>query len=793
MRRPALLIGLLLAGPSSQAATGEAPMSEPPPLESRATPVSATWIQLVLPENATSGAVGEAWRYSVSSTDDPAFAAPVTPVAVDHRHFPEDAWYAESHDAPKIATIHLTYRVFLELPAPLTAGRHYSVEVDAAVLADPGPFAFTMGAEPSEAIHVNQVAYLAGGPKVAYLSAWTGARGIDFGAATEFRVVDDATGATVFTGPVVLDDADEDWSGSAVYALDFSPLTTEGTYRLEVPTVGRSYPFAISAAAFNTIGYTVIRGLTQQRDGDHGLTAQVTQWWRPPAHLDDAIDENTGARVDLVGGHMDAGDRGKYPHNTADVAGSLLCAMTLFPDQVVALGETLELPESGNGIPDFVDEALYELDYLAKTALNTSLDGAQPYYLRPSNEGYEQGYPPEGATGRVFFNVTNGPYRAETLYVAGALAMAAATPLVQEYAPDRVETYRQGALRLFAAFEAHHADDGFWKPDIHPYDNWTSGPHPWSDEMLLAAANLYELTGEAKYLDWVNAELPADLAAMKLWGWVTEGPWLSAYVSIHRSSRLDATLRERARAAILAWADDLRDENDWPAPFGAPLPSFAQNLVGWYFSASQVAFPMMTAYGVSGDPVYRDLLVRTWSYLLGGNPLSRSYVTGLGQPDRRPRWIVHEIAQYQWAEHRLGNGGWSEVPPGIYSADLQQGNYEWFLDDGGWNSARMNERYPAIEAYPALYRYHDSWTVTDEFTIPHLGRGAASVIPLVIAAPGPGGGDAGPGGGDGGPGPGGDDPGGGCGCAAGGARGAGAGGLALAAGLALLARKRRPR
>ena len=768
----ALSLGLLVA-PWDRAAAQEQPAAAPAPLTSRAMPLGSRWIELVLQENATTDLAGDPSRYQVTSTDDPEFAAPVQPIAAERRHFPEDAWYAATHDAPTVATIHVTYRVFLELDRPLADGQQYAVAVDPAVMADPGPFAFVMGAEPSEALHVNQVAYLADGPKIAYLSAWTGQRGIDFGEATEFELIDEGTGQTVLTGPVVLDDANEPWSGSVVYSLDFSAWTAQGAYHLRVPSVGQSYSFAVTPTAFNRIGYTVIRGVTMQRDGEHGLASSVTHWSRPSAHLDDAIDEYSGEHVDLVGGHMDAGDRGKYPHNSADMTASLLSAMALFPDEVAAFGERLQIPESGNGVPDFVDEAIYALDYLAKTALNTSRDGVQPYYLHPANDGYEQGYPPEGATGRVFFNATRGPYRAETLFVAGALAMGAASPLLQTYAPDRIDTYREAALKVFGAFEAHNADDTFWQPDAHPYDNWTAGPHPWSDEMLIAAASLYQLTGEAKYLDWLSAELPADLAATRLWGWTTEGPWLVAYVALYAATQLPADIRDRARAGILAWADSVLVPGDWPAPFGAPLPSFAQNQVGWYFSASQVAFPMMVALGVSGDAKYRDALVRTWSYLLGGNALSRSYVTGLGRPDRRPRWIVHEIAQYQWVEQCLGLDGWNEPPPGIYSADLQQGYYESFLADDGWNSARMDDRFPAIESYPPLYRYHDSWTVTDEFTINQLARGAASVVPLLVdddiepvdAGTDAGGNDAGQGGTDSNGGPAAAREEGGCGCA----------------------------
>src|SRR5262249_23030981 len=151
-------------------------------------------------------------------------------------------------------------------------------------------------------------------------------------------------------------------------------------YHLYIPGVGSSYSFRIGADAFNQIGYTLLRGLTMQRDGDHGIDdAAFTHWPRPPAHLDDAIIESTGKQADLSGGHMDAGDRGKYPHNMADVSGSLLSTMRLFPSEVEAVGESLQIPESSNGIPDVIDEAVYELDFLYKVVMNTPKDGTVPF------------------------------------------------------------------------------------------------------------------------------------------------------------------------------------------------------------------------------------------------------------------------------------------------------------------------------------------------------------------------------------------------------------------------------
>src|ERR1700759_5213224 len=94
-------------------------------------------------------------------------------------------------------------------------------------------------------------------------------------------------------------------------------------------------------------------------------------------------------------------------------------------------------------------------------------------------------------------------------------------------------------------------------------------------------------------------------------------------------------------------------------------------------------------------------LVQTWSYLLGANPLSRSFVTGLGVPRRRPRWIVHEIGIGQWMAFASGDpSGWSEPPPGIPSADVQAGTYDASLVHDAWNVSRKDQTSPALSAFP---------------------------------------------------------------------------------------------
>ena len=747
--RIALFSALVAAGTAARAAEPlpdvvlhvplrERAMVPPAPASPSAQAIDATWLEARLPDLPTDAAqVLLPAHYRIRCAKDAAFAAGVSPEQVDHRHFPESARYAEAggRDAARISVV---YRIYLRLSAPLPPHKKCELKIAPAVARVPAlPFTLD-GAAPNDSLHVNQVGYRTADAKVAYLSAWTGSGSVDFRGAKTFEVIDEGTGEAVFSGPIHLDvaGAAERWSRSSIFSLDFSAVAAEGRYHLHVPGVGRSFSFRIAADAYRQVAYTLVRGLALQRDGDHGLTPGTTHWSRPPAHLDDAIDQQTGAQVDLAGGHMDAGDRGKYPWDSADAAASMLVAIELFPREVQALGESLQLPNSHNGVPDVLDEAAWELDWLAKAVLNTAGEGALAFYLRPQTGGYEQGAPPEGARRRVWFDKTMGPNRAETLYAAGALAFAASSPLFKEHLPAKCATWRKAALRAMAAFQRHQEDGKFWR-DAGWYDS-PAQPQKWSDELLLAAAGLFRLTGEARYAGMVRDAFPEEPLAGKQWGWKVDVPYLNAFALLARmKDEALGDVPERALKAAVAYGDAALGDGKrkYDAPFGAPLPWQAFQRVGWYFTGSASAFPLMVAYGLSGEAPFRDALVRDWNWLLGTNPLSRTFVSGLGDPQRSPRWMVHELAQVMWGRFRRGEGGWSEPPPGLFSADLQSGSYGTYLGDA-WNAPRKAEKFPAQDAsYPPLFRYHDSWTVENEATINRQARAALSVLPLIGVSP----------------------------------------------------------
>lgn len=760
------------------------------PQASHANVLTSQWMEYVLIDNPYVDAnVTNTDYYTITSADDPNFSGDgVKPVLVNYRYFPEQAPYYPTMSG-NIGKIQVFYRAYLKLPSSVKfqEGKTYTLTIDPAV-ANVGALNFTFSlSEPNLMIHTNQVGYPAEGKKVAYLNQWTGQGSLDFSSYPKFYIVagSDATsvGQSVYSGDI-LPQRDEKtgqivtdrWTKSVIYEMDFSTLKAEGTYRLYIPGIGVSYPFKINSLIYkDEIAYTITRALYMQRDGDYGIDwdnhdpSEYTQWHRPRSHMDDAIDQakyrDNGnnlkdARVDLVGGHMDAGDRGKYPYNSAYIGIDMLLGAKYFPEQVKALGESLQIPESGNGKPDYLDELVYELDWLTKAINNTSTDGTLANYLRPQTPGkpdegtYETGKPLTGAENRFFYNRTKGPNVAETLFAAGVLAQAYNTPLMQQYFPNESKKYLKAAQRAFNGFRLHYyePDDPRRKTDPKAlnqntyYDVSQAGmKHTWSNEMLLAASAMLVAMGDMNKLEdpeipditaselmtWINKEMPLkpnEYDTFKRYTWVLDRAWLGVFVSMYENPHLTQDQRQWAYDCIM---DFVKREMNHETPFGASTQDEGfPDKIGWRFTSSTL-MPIIVGYALTGKQEYLDRIQQTWDYTLGSNAVSRSFVTGLGDPQREPRWFVNEINQYQWVQEQTRPGsGWIEPPPGLPNSDIQSAKYpSWFSDT--WNTDAKTKAFPKYEDYAVMYRYTDSWNTQNEYSVNILSANAASMLPLI--------------------------------------------------------------
>ncbi|MBI1226764.1 MAG: T9SS type A sorting domain-containing protein [Bacteroidetes bacterium] len=166
-------------------------------------------------------------------------------------------------------------------------------------------------------------------------------------------------------------------SGDKVWWFDFSTVTTPGDYYIYDSTndVG-SYQFSIGEDVYNLAQKHVLRMFYLQRCGTPKTATNAGSWQDLECHTHALQDlncrsvsepNNGTTEKDLSGGWHDAGDFTKYVNFTWAPVHSLLFA---YQENPSVFGDNNNIPESGNGIPDVLDELKWELDWLLKMQLS---------------------------------------------------------------------------------------------------------------------------------------------------------------------------------------------------------------------------------------------------------------------------------------------------------------------------------------------------------------------------------------------------------------------------------------
>lgn len=278
----------------------------------------------------------------------------------------------------QLAELHVDHQIYLRLDEPIGNNE---------VLHLSGPMGFEVDVPFSDkyletpVIQVNQVGYSPRATETwAYVSAWMGDGGAL--AATDMpntaNVIFDpieslAPRTSVLSGlQVSLRSANDTDMAGPVKQINLADLPqAEGAfYRVQLPGKGSSWPTQVSETAVFKAFFTVMRGLTHNRWG-RDLTGDWTEWSsRPPDHQNiftgdfegyrefyPETQPQTGARS-FQGGHHDAGDF------DIQIIHTVLPMMLLRAFEVNYASLTdgqLIIPESGNGIPDVLDEALWNI------------------------------------------------------------------------------------------------------------------------------------------------------------------------------------------------------------------------------------------------------------------------------------------------------------------------------------------------------------------------------------------------------------------------------------------------
>lgn len=487
-------------------------------------------------------------------------------------------------------------------------------------------------------IKVDQFGYLARATKVAVISqaqqGYNAPESFVPGDSYDVRRADDDQ--TVLSGEV------EAWnaasmhtqSGDKVWHFDFSSLTTPGRYYVWDPkNSARSHDFVIDDNVYRKLLKTAVKAFFYQRCGTAKSAVHAGQNWSDGAcHGADRTarsiaDQNNGSTAkDLSGGWHDAGDYTKYVSFTEGPVHNLLDAYTQNSD---VWDDDYGIPESGNQVPDVLDEVKYELDWLLKMQLP---DGSVLTKIGTANNDCAS--PPSSDAAARYY----GPAQASsTRSFAGVTAHAA---LVFETIPSLLpyaNTLRQVAELAFDWANAN--------PSVSNYDNaGFSSTNPEKDgygqdsSMLAAAAYLFALTGETRYRDHFDGKF----RTRHMFGWRYVYPFesLEQNVLLFYASLPDAT------QAVATAIRDLYSQA--MSSGGETLPAFASKLDGYraylkdadyIWSSNQakaekgVMYANMLEYGIDSERAaqYRAAAAGFLHYLHGVNPNGLVYLTNVAR------------------------------------------------------------------------------------------------------------------------------------------------------------------
>ncbi len=480
-------------------------------------------------------------------------------------------------------------------------------------------------------IQVNQVGYLPAATKRATVPA---------GAATRFQLIDAESGQAAWTGKL---GAAALWapSRSKVRVADFSAVTRPGSYRLRVAGLPDSDPFTIGPGAYDALAAGAIRAFYFNRAGIALTPDLAGPFARPAGHPDTRVlihasaagpKRKAGDVISSPKGWYDAGDYNKYIVNSGITVYTLLAAYEQMPDRMRAL--KVGLPESGNGLPDVLNEALWNLDWML--TMQDPDDGG--VYHKLTNPSFDGVVMPDVATksgDRVVVQKTT----AATLDFAAVMAVG--SRVFKDFERERpgLSARMLAAARSAWDWAQAHPDAIYRQPpDIHTGDY---GDPTLDDEFAWAAAELYITTGE----DAFYAAMKPTKTTMTVpsWGDVRGLAWMS--LAAHRDRlgpAADRALVERrirdladalvAKGRTSAWGVAL-DEKDFN--WGSNSNVLNQAMV--LLQADRLEAPRP-----GGQPgTYRQTAQGLLDYVMGRNPLGMSMVTGFGtrspmHPHHRP-------------------------------------------------------------------------------------------------------------------------------------------------------------
>jgi endoglucanase len=469
---------------------------------------------------------------------------------------------------------------------------------------------YSSSADSTDYILLNQIGYAPQASKIALIRANV----------AEFKVMDANTGKVIFkekTGKP----AYWQYSGDTVRTADFTSVSASGNYKV---SIGKQYPespvFSIGSGLYTNVSKAAVRALYMNRCSFEIEEKYAGKFKRPAGHPDTVVFIHESAATDKrpvgtiissPGGWYDAGDYNKYIVNSGITTYTMLLFYQMFPAYCKKLN--LNIPESGNTIPDPLDETLYNLKWML-TMQDTDDGGV---YHKLTNKSFDPFVMPDKATEpRYVVQKSTSAALDFTAVMAIAYRLFATS--------DIPELNKLASTCLSAAKKAYQwAKENPRQFYRQPKDILTGGygDGDFSDEFFWAAVELALATNDTSLI------AVKDIQAVKL---VTPS-WAKVdalgILSLALTNNAEFKAQKDAALARLEEYNETLIQKYNNSAYKISLDYFNW---GSNSDVANQALLKVVAYKITGRKAYLPLIQSDADYILGRNATGYCFVTGFG-------------------------------------------------------------------------------------------------------------------------------------------------------------------
>lgn len=470
-------------------------------------------------------------------------------------------------------------------------------------------------------IFINQAGYLPTLPKIFYTSS----------IADSFYIIETTTGDVKYRDEIYFSIANDPATDLTLYAGDFTSFETIGNYFIYLSNGDSSFTFSISSSVYDDIYKKSLKGYYFQRCGSPLLQPHAGVYYHSACHPGDGFYHSSTGQSGYrptTGGWHDAGDYGKYVVNSGITAGTLLLAYESFPEKFNQ--DNLNIPESGNGVPDLLDEVRYELEWLLK--MQNENGGV---YFKITKEQFESFIMPQNDSGIRYI------YELSSTATGNFAAMMAKAARIYKSIDTTFSNKCLNAAILAWNFLVDN-------PTIVPAGGFKNpvgtvtgeyGDTNDSDERLWAAAELYETTGLSEYNDYVISNYSSGGVLFGSMSWnKVKNLALLTYLNSAQSGA-SQTVKNQIKNSLLSYANTLLSRASANG-FGVSINP-GEYYWGCNSDVLNKALLLIYAYEQTNNAGYYQTALMQLNYILGTNAHNISFITGVGSnsvmhPHHRP-------------------------------------------------------------------------------------------------------------------------------------------------------------